>query len=283
MNSAIALLEATEDATKLPRHLSILEATCDLFWRGAGPFCYYCKEAGHWVTACKRLEKRKQRNALKDTSASLSSPLQTLSTHTPIPFSSPLFTLPEEQVQNQGISLKRSVGTRPTASPPEHSFIAEEIPPLERRQKKKAKGKQKQEIQRMPSPLLVLESRENSPSASPMNASPNPSDDEVMLAPVASPTPFGPPLPPGFERLDQVITPPLPLSPSILPATPSQRQLHPLLWREATPPGTSYDSTSAVDIELERRLARVYTVDEVEAMRKEIEEEKYQQYLDSFN
>ena len=62
MDSAVALVEATEGAAQLPRRIPILGADCDLFWRGAGPFCYYCKGAGHWVTACEKLVKRKQRS-----------------------------------------------------------------------------------------------------------------------------------------------------------------------------------------------------------------------------
>ena len=67
----------------------------------------------------------------------------------------------------------------------------------------------------MQSPLPVVESDVNSPPISPMNASPDLSDDEVMLAPVASSAVFGPPLPFDFERLVQVIIPPLLLSPSV--------------------------------------------------------------------
>src|SRR3954467_4492588 len=73
MDSAVVLIEAN-GGTPLPRRLSVLRAECDLFWRGAGPYCYYCKGAGHWVTACERLAKRKQRS--KKTSSSQPGPLQ---------------------------------------------------------------------------------------------------------------------------------------------------------------------------------------------------------------
>jgi hypothetical protein len=286
MDSAVALLEVTEGAAQLPRRLLMLGTGCDLFWKGAGPFCYYCKGAGHWVTACEKLVKRKQRSKALPSQPTLPvlphSP-QSPSPLPPLPVPSVLVPTPRASVQTEGQhSLKRSVGTRPTADTPEHSFIAEETPPLERRQKKKAKGKQKQEIQREPSPSPVVESRVSSPLVSPMNASPNLSDDDVVLAPVASPVPFGPPVPPGFQRLERVTTPPPPLSPPVLPATPSRRQLYPLNWKDATPPGTPYDGCSSVDIELEHRLARVYTAEEIAEMRKEIEEEKYQQYLENF-
>src|SRR3954469_11541180 len=61
IDSAVVLIEAN-GGTPLPRRLSVLGAECDLFWRGAGPYCYYCKGARHWVTACERLAKRKQRS-----------------------------------------------------------------------------------------------------------------------------------------------------------------------------------------------------------------------------
>ena len=167
MDSAVALVEATEGAAKLPRRLPILGADCDLFWRGAGPFCYYCKGAGHWVTACEKLVKRKQRSkALPSKPALQAPPLspQSPSPLPPLPMPSILVPTPMEPVEGERIhSLKRSVGTRPTPDTPDHSFIAEETPPLERRRKKKVKGKQKQATPRALSPSPVVESRASSP------------------------------------------------------------------------------------------------------------------------
>src|SRR3954466_6393705 len=236
MDSAVVLIEAN-GGTPLPRRLSVLGAECDLFWRGAGPYCYYCKGAGHWVTACERLAKRKQRS--KKTSSSQPGPLQP-----PVPPLSPmLIPTPMGELQGSSSLRKHSAGTRPTASPPEHSFIAEETPPLERRRKKKAKGKQ-QEARKEPAPLPVLESGASSPLMSPMHTSPNLSDDEVILAlaPVTGPAPFRPSLPPGFQRVDKAVTPPPSSTPNTLPpsslSTPrssSRRVLYPLSWEEATP------------------------------------------------
>src|SRR3954463_4589701 len=87
MDSTVVLLEAN-GGTPLPRRLSVLGVECDLFWRGAGPFCYYCKGAGHWVTVCERLAKRKKRSARPPSQPSpLSPPLPPLPP--PLPLSSP--------------------------------------------------------------------------------------------------------------------------------------------------------------------------------------------------
>src|SRR3954466_15921794 len=85
MNSAVVLLEANR-RTSLPRYLSVLGVECDLFWRGAGPFYYYCKGVGHWVTACERLAKRKKRSDRPSSPPSpLSPPLPPLPPSLPLP------------------------------------------------------------------------------------------------------------------------------------------------------------------------------------------------------
>jgi hypothetical protein len=293
MDSAVALLETPRDSTP-PRRLSVLGVECDLFWRGAGPFCYYCKGAGHWVTACERLAKRKKRSTRPPSQPSpLSPPLPPLPPSLPLPPPTSPMLVPTPLAEQSGstLSLKRPVGTRPMADTPEHSFILEETPPLERRRKKKAKGKQRQEPRKEPSPPPVLGSGESSPLVSPMHVSPNPSDDEVVLAPVNSPVPFGPPLPPGFKRLDRDTTPPPLLTPRPSLLNP-EHPLFPLDWSKATPPGTPYDPQSAVDIELSERLERVYSSEEIEEMREEIavrrrriflenemDDEEYKQYI----
>src|SRR3954470_15821905 len=183
-----------------------------------------------------------------------------------------LIPTPVDKQKGSLSSLKRPVGTRPMADTPEHSFIAEETPPLERQRKKKAKVKQ-QEPRKEPPPPPAMESGASSPLVSPMHTSPNLTDNEVILAPapVADPAPFGPPLPPGFQRVDIAVTPPPPSTPNTLPpsslSTPgfsSRRVLYPLSWEETTPSGTPYDPCSGVDIEVECRLERRYTREEIE-------------------
>src|SRR4051812_47684410 len=171
-----------------------------------------------------------------------------------------LIPTPLDEQRGSTSSLKRPVGTWPMADTPEHSFIAEETLPLERRRKKKAKGKQ-QEPRKEPTPPPAMESGASSPLVSPlvspMHTSPNLTDDEVILAPapVADPAPFGPPLPPGSQRVDIAVSSPPPSPPNTLPPssllTPgsgSKWALDPWEWRDATPPGTPYDSCSGVDI-----------------------------------
>src|SRR3954469_5874260 len=124
-----------------------------------------------------------------------------------------------------------------------------------------------------------------------MHTSSNLTDNEVILAlaPVTGPALFGPPLPPGFQRVDIAVTPPPPSTPNTLlpsslstPGSSSRRVDEPWEWKDATPPGTSYDSCSGVDIELACRLDRRYTQEEIEVMRAEIAEEKYQESLERF-
>src|SRR3954463_10204671 len=118
-----------------------------------------------------------------------------------------------------------------------------------------------------------------------MHISPNLTDDEVILAPapVTGPALFGPPLPPGFQRVDIAVTSPPPSTPNTLPPSSlsipgsgSRRVDEPWEWKDATPPGIPYDSCSGVDIELACRLDRRYIREEIEVMREEIRKEKEQ-------
>jgi hypothetical protein len=62
MDSCTVMLDisAREDGCcGIPRQMRIHGAPCDLFWRDAPAFCRYCKQQGHIVKKCPKLERRK--------------------------------------------------------------------------------------------------------------------------------------------------------------------------------------------------------------------------------
>jgi hypothetical protein len=62
MDSCSIMLDRTDiekGSIVMPRRVEIFGKYCDLFWREAKPFCRYCKDEGHFVQKCPKLEKRK--------------------------------------------------------------------------------------------------------------------------------------------------------------------------------------------------------------------------------
>jgi hypothetical protein len=67
MDSCTVMLDisAREDGCcGIPRQIRIHGAPCDLFWRDAPAFCRYCKQQGHIVKKCPKLERRKEKTNL---------------------------------------------------------------------------------------------------------------------------------------------------------------------------------------------------------------------------
>jgi hypothetical protein len=64
MDSCSVVLDRTDKekaCTELPQQINLFGKSCDLFWREAKPLCRYCKEEGHLVQKCLKLEKKKAR------------------------------------------------------------------------------------------------------------------------------------------------------------------------------------------------------------------------------
>jgi hypothetical protein len=62
MDSCSVLLDRSDmekGNVAMPRRVEVFGKYCDLFWREAKPFCRYCKDEGHFVQKCPKLEKKK--------------------------------------------------------------------------------------------------------------------------------------------------------------------------------------------------------------------------------
>jgi hypothetical protein len=62
MDSCSVMLDRTDMekvSVVMPRRVEIFGKFCDLFWREAKPFCRYCKDEGHFVQKCPKLEQKK--------------------------------------------------------------------------------------------------------------------------------------------------------------------------------------------------------------------------------
>ena len=61
MDSCSVVLDRTVDGEKgkdIPRTIDLFGKSCDLFWKEAKPFCRYCKDEGHFVQKCPKLDKK---------------------------------------------------------------------------------------------------------------------------------------------------------------------------------------------------------------------------------
>ena len=66
MDSCSVILDRSvkeQAAVDLPRQIDLFSKSCDLFWKEASPYCKYCKNEGHYVQKCPKLEKKKEDEA----------------------------------------------------------------------------------------------------------------------------------------------------------------------------------------------------------------------------